>query len=654
MNNLFGKFKSFCSSIDDKLQARGLNRAYLYVLIVIECLFLIGNYSYALFTSSTERKGAISIKGESITISEVLTPEKGVLVEAGSSGSITLTITNTSSFSIDYRLIAKHNNEQDLSFTASSSGDLSGTLASSATKTIQANISNTSSVAQYFIIKGQYKIAGGSYPTLTSKEVLVVEATGPIDSSGANEPIMLANMIPVYYDQNNSVWKKADDSNEDRANPWYNYKDFMWANAVTVNELADSNVNGSMSRTDYIDASPGTPVLMSDINAMFVWIPRFTYKLFNANNGIATEQLINVSFNNGVTSPGTVTCTEAVSGTTGTLNSENCSDSSGTIVNGTSTYTHPAFNFNNTALTGFWISKFHQSPDPSSACYTNSVAGTVTSSNCNVNTITLYIKPGQPAYRYQRANHLFLSIRKMELKGNIYGFSNNGTAIASSGVITSDSNNFDIHPIKNMEWGAVAYLSQSKYGKYNNNNYTGAYKEVFTSGSITGQSFGLTDDVAYDYNNFTATTAGQGPVGPGASTTGTIYGVYDMGGGMQTLTMGNMVNSSGAFNPGSGNNFTPLSQYYNKYTYSVPSDVFSRSLLGDAIREIITDNTSSQRSSWFGDYSAMPYNTSTWVYRSGASSMYLLNRGIFAFNTGTGNSNSITSSYAVLTIPPAT
>lgn len=47
--------------------------------------------------------------------------------------------------------------------------------------------------------------------------------------------------------------------------------------------------------------------------------------------------------------------------------------------------------------------------------------------------------------------------------------------------------------IKNSEWGAVAYLSQSKYGKYGNNDYDGVEKEIFINNSqahYTGRSGG--------------------------------------------------------------------------------------------------------------------------------------------------------------------
>lgn len=56
-----------------------------------------------------------------------------------------------------------------------------------------------------------------------------------LDTSGANHPELLDNMIPVYYDEASSVWKKADASNMIDAYEWYNYDNQKWANVVTIN-----------------------------------------------------------------------------------------------------------------------------------------------------------------------------------------------------------------------------------------------------------------------------------------------------------------------------------------------------------------------------------------------------------------------------------
>ena len=46
-------------------------------------------------------------------------------------------------------------------------------------------------------------------------------------------------MIPVYYEANSDtegVWKKADSKNLDSNYQWFDYDNYMWANAVTVKE----------------------------------------------------------------------------------------------------------------------------------------------------------------------------------------------------------------------------------------------------------------------------------------------------------------------------------------------------------------------------------------------------------------------------------
>ena len=89
----------------------------------------------------------------------------------------------------------------------------------------------------------------------------------------------------------------------------------------------------------------------------------------------------------------------------------------------------------------------------------------------------------------------------------------------------------DSHMMKNIEWGAVAILSQSKYGVYNPESINGekGNKEyqIWNNSSIsyiTG-SVGTNKDA-----NNTSVTAYNSENGPKASTTGTVYGIYDMAG----------------------------------------------------------------------------------------------------------------------------
>ena len=62
-----------------------------------------------------------------------------------------------------------------------------------------------------YTVTNSYAKWSSSY---TSNNTLKLSVKLPnIDKSGANPPSLLSNMIPVYYDQTNSVWKKADSNN---------------------------------------------------------------------------------------------------------------------------------------------------------------------------------------------------------------------------------------------------------------------------------------------------------------------------------------------------------------------------------------------------------------------------------------------------------
>lgn len=55
-----------------------------------------------------------------------------------------------------------------------------------------------------------------------------------LDTSGANSPNLYDNMIPVLYDTESKVWKKADKNNLDKQNKWYDYDKAIWANVVNI------------------------------------------------------------------------------------------------------------------------------------------------------------------------------------------------------------------------------------------------------------------------------------------------------------------------------------------------------------------------------------------------------------------------------------
>ena len=273
-----------------------------------------------------------------------------------------------------------------------------------------------------------------------------------------------------------------------------------------------------------------------------------------------------------------------------------------TITNGTSTYTHPAFKFGNTELTGFWVGKFEISTTDS-AC--NSSA---TSANCD-KVLTMTIKPNVSSWRYATISNHFTSIQNAK---TTYGI-----------------NNADSHMLKNMEWGAVAYLKQSKYGLGTTDIAVNTNSSYYTGG---GTSDAYKTNVAQ-------------------STTGNIYGVYDMSGGAWEYVMGNMKNSSNAFYSSyAGFTTAPDAKYYDSYKYDSSSNTtHARGKLGDATKETLA-TFGSNAGGWYSDYAYFPSSNYSWFFRGGGCSLGT-NAGVFGFSGSGGGVGSYGSARAVLSAP---
>ena len=437
---------------------------------------------------------------------------------------------------------------------------------------------------------------------------------GNLDNSGVNAPVLDDGMIPVYYDETSETWKKADESNFNKKYKWYDYDNKMWANSVTVS---------STNRSTYQSAKEGTEIPMSDILTMQVWIPRYKYTVWNYNaDGTKTSnpQQIEITFENGTASTGEIECQDAISGTDGDP-SETCKlkATSSTCTDDTcnnKTYTHPAFTFGDKEIKGFWVGKFE-------------LTGTID----NITT-----KPDLQSLRSQTVSSFETNIMNMKNSGNNYGL----------------STTTDTHMIKNSEWGAVAYLSHSKYGTCTD----GTCKEVNINNSssyYTGRSGGSpsasdTSEGTYKYNQIKKTDGtiiGEGQDGPSASTTHNIYGVYDMSGGAYDYTMANMVsNDVTTMTPSSSGYITstyPDSKYYDKYSYGTSNTSRIRSKLGDGIKEVYKGSTG-----WYSDKSYLAYSNYSWFIRGGyfnfgASAGAFGSRGYF------GNDNFSDSSRPVIT-----
>ena len=408
-----------------------------------------------------------------------------------------------------------------------------------------------------------------------------------VDTSGANKPVLASNMIPVYYDETSEVWKKADVSNVDTNNPWYSYNSTgeykgRWANAVTVT---------STNRTKYLNAAPGTTIPMTDINTMWVWIPRFKATTpSNYNGGTkAKPNAIDVTF---------------------VKQNETAID---------------AFTFGTKQLSGFWYGKFETSHTTLASSTTNNNLGCTNETCSNANGII--IKPNVTSLRYNNISNFFFASRSMEQAGNSFGFV---------------STEVDTHMSKNNEWGAAAYLTQSIYGRCTSRTSCTEVGINNNSSFITG--YGAPAGSAETVSNGAYNT----PLGKNASTTGTIYGIYDMSGGADEYVMGVLADTNGKPRSGGsssvnsgftgmlskGTTYTgitfPNSKYYNLYTGS--------SYTGHALTE--TKN-------WYSDTADFVNTSGPW-FRRGDSYDLGASAGVFHFFNHYGSSGSGSSSRLVI------
>ena len=440
--------------------------------------------------------------------------------------------------------------------------------------------------------------------------------TKVLDNSGANVPVLSDSLIPVTYYNGN--WVKADTDNINGTYKWYDYNAKKWANAVLVS---------STNRNTYVEAEAGTVIPESEVLAYYVWIPRYKYKVFNITKTIGTDSYnaqntgIDIVFEQGIESTGEITCNEYnFSITNGSL-SETCSGSNGEY------YTHPAFSFGDTELTGIWVGKF----EISSSLPTNDYGGGGSTS------LTVRIKPNVSTWRNNSISNFYTVIKNMQSGGNEYGLS-------------SDDKIIDSHMLKNIEWGAVAYLTHSDYGKCSNgrcgeigrNNYN---NYMTGCGSAPGSS---PSSVCNEYDTTT---------GMLASTTGNVYGIYDMGGGAYEYVMGNMSNTQGSYtyNVGNaGNNFlynNDTAKYIDIYSYGTTINdqrAYNRVRLGDATGEVVS--TTGYQGAWNNDYSVFVSSSYPWVHRGGFYQSASNFSGIFDFGWDTGILISVNTARATLVV----
>jgi prepilin-type N-terminal cleavage/methylation domain-containing protein len=237
--------------------------------------------------------------------------------------------------------------------------------------------------------------------------------------------------------------------------------------------------------------------------------------------------------------------------------------------------THPAFTYGSRELTGFWFGKFE-------------TAGTLTN---------LRIKPNEISLRNIQPLVLFSNLEAVYSDDNEFGLS---------------KSIFEARMAKNTEWAAVTYLTASQYGnssqvwKNNSNTYiTGCAGSSAVATGVSGCA-----------NAYSSTN------GVRASTTGNVYGIYDMAGGINEFVMGNYRRTNG----GSGFVSFPSEKYYNHYTTSSPlTACFNLPCTGHGL---------SETAGWYSGTSNFVTFSSPWLVRGGDFSSSFSS--IYSYTASTG------------------
>lgn len=293
-----------------------------------------------------------------------------------------------------------------------------------------------------------------------------------VDVVTCNSPEITTGMVPVIYE--NGKWKKVQDN---EIGKWYDYAEKKWANIMLSDGLV-VNADGTIDE--------------DKMGSMFVWIPRYAYQITSNyhNGGEGISGNINVKFLKNLTYLATDETTTKMTNASGEGNWN----------------VHPAFtdgSENNYAnggwdreLTGIWVAKFEASSSSPSLDYGGG----------NVTTLNVKVLPNVTSWRNISITNMFSNCLSMNGSGNIYGIPSNAVT----------------HLMKNSEWGAVAYLTHSRYGRNGEEVTINNSSSYITGNAGNTVSAEGTSGVTNAYNT---------DKGVLASTTGNVYGIYDMSGG---------------------------------------------------------------------------------------------------------------------------
>ena len=441
----------------------------------------------------------------------------------------------------------------------------------------------------------------------------------PTKAQEPEAPRLASNMVAVYWSKDGGATASVF---EEGASPIYSKVD------ANGNPSSTGAKNPNFVEANWYEYVQGYNLMdtktsrwangVTDDGSYWVWIPRFKYKIVSkpgvtdtASAGVIDVKFISVEEKSGAT-VNDVTYT-TYKNTDGEFITQ---DQNEYIV-------HPAFEdgskygakakgqtgyveYNNgewdSELAGFWVAKYEMSMEDGSG--NALVPDSQTTGNVEIGSdIKMVSKANRSSWVHATPAYCYK---------NCYNYNRNNES----------------HLIKMSEWGAIAYLTHSQYGR-NGNEVTANLTNIIS---------------AY-----------MGEVG---SSTGNIYGVYDLSGGTwsyvaawNTLDTSKYITNNGsvtidgyAFSYTNGVSTKYATAYYNE-TEAYSGDVVKKvSKMGDAVKECHIANNLS----WFKDFGESCCASYPFPIRGGRAASNL-QCGVFASGIAEGwNGNGHYSSLVVL------
>jgi hypothetical protein len=398
----------------------------------------------------------------------------------------------------------------------------------------------------------------------------------------------------------------------------------VWSTNIGGTESTIS-LNTANTDTSWYDYS-GTSKKWANIkttnggnDAYWVWIPRYAYKILyfdtaaNRDTYLASATLtglIGYSSSKGIVNSDGITVNNSLNRLYGAVDIKFLAGTTSYPADKTSLgdyIVHPAFNFGGSEQSGIWIAKYEAS----------------STSGYGGNTTSLQVKVIPDAFSW-----------KSIYIGNMQTVCMNMTGAAGS-VNTPTITSINTHQMKNVEWGAVAYLCKSKYGSepwnnpYGNTTDWNLSKTGYSGASKDSTSAATMISPVYAYNTAT---------GVNASTTGNIYGIYDMAGGILEHPAAYVDNQNANLGTYFGiyflnNQVRPeYSKYYDVYAKgSVDDSATNYTQLTNKKGDSMYETSTAASGSWSSDAYTMPFDIQP-VFTRGGSFPGGSSAGIFAFS----------------------